>query len=185
MQTLKPRPAAGRGPRRNRKRPRISRKRLLMAGIAAVLLVTLGRSLLPALGVEAPGLGGQAEETPTEVRTKAPPAPTIDLNGVMVQGGGVPMITLNPGLVRLGGTVTVQGSGFDQGSSVDVYLGPSSSAAQPSGKAKPSKEDVKPVQVGTAKAGKYGVFTVSFPFPNTMSAPVQEVTAQARGSDKV
>jgi hypothetical protein len=184
MQTVKPRAAAGRGPRRNRKRPRISRKRLFVAGIAALLLIMLGRSLLPALGIEAPGLGGQAEDTPTEVQTKAPPAPTIDLNGVMVQGGGVPMITLNPGLVRLGGTVTVSGSGFDQGSSVDVYLGPSS---EPGQKPAPSSAAAaaKPKQVATAKAGKWGVFTANFTFPGKLTAPVQEVTAQARGSDKV
>ncbi|MEU7868539.1 hypothetical protein [Dactylosporangium sp. NPDC049140] len=181
MQTLKHRPASGRAGKR--KRPKISRKRLLLAGVAAVLLITLGRSLLPALGISAPGLGGSADDAPTEVQTKAPPAPTIDLNGVMVQGGGTPMITLNPGLVRLGGGVTVSGSGFDQGSMVDVYLGPSSTPGQkkpPSG-----APDAKPKQVATAKAGKWGVFTANFTMPGKMTVPVQEVTAQARGSDKV
>jgi hypothetical protein len=178
MQTLKHRPAA----RGRRKRTRISRKRLLLAGVATLLLIAVGRSLLPALGVQAPGLSGPADE-PTTVRTKAPPAPTIDLNGVMVHGGGTPMITLNPGLVRLGGTVTVQGSGFDQGSTVEVFLGPSSAAGQ-----KPAKSPAagaKPRQVATAKAGKYGVFTANFTMPGQMTVPVQEVTAQARGSDKV
>ncbi|WP_433078278.1 hypothetical protein ACQP1P_36900 [Dactylosporangium sp. CA-052675] len=181
MQTLKHRPAAGRN--RKRKRPKISRKRLLLAGVAVVVLVTAGRSLLPALGISAPSLGGSTEETPSTVITKAPPAPTIDLNGVMVQGGGSPMITLNPGLVRLGGGVTVQGSGFDQGSMVDVYLGPSTAPGQkppPSG-----APGSKPHQVATAKAGKWGVFTANFTMPNKMTVPVQEVTAQARGSDKV
>jgi hypothetical protein len=180
MQTVKHRPAAGRA--RKKKRPKVSRKRLLLAGVAAVLLVMLGRSLLPAMGIQAPGLGSKPEETPTEVQTKAPPAPTIDLNGVMVPGGGSPMITLNPGLVRLGGTVTVQGSGFDQGSVVDVYLGPSSTPGQkpPSGAAA-----AKPRQVATGKAGKWGQFTANFAFPSKMTTPVQEVTAQARGSDKV
>ncbi|GAA3267884.1 hypothetical protein Dvina_42320 [Dactylosporangium vinaceum] len=185
MQTLKRRPAAT-GPRRKkRQRPKISRKRLLVAAAAAFLLVMLGRSLLPALGIQTPSLGeGDAE--PTQVQTKAPPAPTIDLNGVMVQGGGAAMITLNPGLVRLGGTVTVQGSGFDQGSMVDVYLGPSSAPQQP-GQARPPSgaAAAKPKQVATAKAGKWGVFTANFTFPNTMTTPVQEVTAQARGGDKV
>jgi hypothetical protein len=182
MQTMKRRPAATRSRRR---RPKISRKRLLLAGAAAVLLVVAGKSLLPALGVEAPGLS-QGDDEPTAVKTKAPPAPTIDLNGVMVQGGGAPMITVNPGLVQLGGTVTVQGSGFDQGSMVDVYLG----AAKNQGKAsaKPSAKADKagqPQQVATAKAGKWGVFTANFKFPSQLTVPVQEVTAQARGGDKV
>lgn len=191
MQTLKRRraPVGTTGKRRSRKRlarPKISGRRVLVAAVAAFLLISVGRSVLPALGIEAPGMpsfggGDSPTDAPT---TKAPKAPTVDLNGVMVHGGGEPMITLNPGLVRLGGTVTVSGSGFDQGSVVEVYLGPSAAAA-PSGKAKPSKAASKPVQVGTAKAGKYGVFTVNFPFPTKMTTPVLEVTAQARGSDKV
>jgi hypothetical protein len=184
MQSLKRRPANPRVKgRRKRAKVKLSRKRVLLAGAAAVLMVLVGRSLLPALGVSAPGLGSGADDTPTEVQTKAPPAPTIDLNGVMVQGGGTPMITLNPGLVRLGGGVTVQGSGFDQGSMVDVYLGPPAQPGQKS--AKSAAPDAKPHQVATAKAGKWGVFTANFSMPSKMSAPVQEVTAQARGGDKV
>ncbi|GAA2370593.1 hypothetical protein [Dactylosporangium salmoneum] len=184
MQSLKHRPAIPRGKgRRKRGKVKLSGKRVLLAGAAALLMVLVGRSLLPALGISAPGLGHGGDETPTEVETKAPPPPTIDLNGVMVQGGGSPMITLNPGLVRLGGGVTVQGSGFDQGSVVDVYLGPSSQPGQ-----KPAKSagpDAKPHMVATAKAKKWGVFTANFTMPNKMTVPVQEVTAQARGSDKV
>ncbi|MFG2042685.1 hypothetical protein [Dactylosporangium sp. NPDC048998] len=181
MQPLKHRPAVPRGkPRRKRAKVKLNRKRLLLAAAAAVLLVMAGRSLLPALGISAPGLGGKPAESPTEVQTKAPPAPQVDLNGVMVPGGGAPMITLNPGLVRLGGTVTVQGSGFDQGAVVDVYLGPSSAPGQPKNAAA-----AKPRQVATAKVLKYGIFTANFTFPSTMTQPVQEVTAQARGSDKV
>ncbi|GAA3242369.1 hypothetical protein ACFO1B_30335 [Dactylosporangium siamense] len=201
MQTLKRRlaPAKRRpasaglaGKRRSRKRlarPKISGRRILVAVVAVFLLFSVGRSVLPALGIETPGLPsfGGGGDTPTDApTTKAPKAPTVDLNGVMVPGGGEPMITLNPGLVRLGGTVTVNGSGFDQGSVVEVYLGPSATAAQPSGKSKPSKAAAgKPVMVGTAKAGKYGIFTLNFPFPTKMTTPVLEVTAQARGSDKV
>lgn len=194
MQTLKRRRAqAGTtGKRRSRRRlsrPKISGRRVLLAAVAAFLLISVGRSVLPALGIEAPGLpsfGGGGDGPADAPTTKAPKAPTVDLNGVMVQGGGEPMITLNPGLVRLGGTVTVSGSGFDQGSVVEVYLGPSATATQPSKNAsKNAKSAAKPVQVGTAKAGKYGVFTVNFAFPTKMTTPVLEVTAQARGSDKV
>ena len=182
----KRRPAAAKR-RRRVSRPKISGRRLLIAAVAAFLLISVGRSVLPALGIDTPKMpsfGGGGEETPTAPVTKAPKAPTVDLNGVMVHGGGDPMVTLNPGLVRLGGSVTASGSGFDQGSVVDVYLGPSSAGAQPSKGAKNAKAG-KPVQVGTAKAGKYGIFTVNFSFPTKMSTPVMEVTAQARGSDKV
>ncbi|WP_432837031.1 hypothetical protein [Dactylosporangium sp. CA-092794] len=183
MQPLKHRPAVPRAKARRKRanKVKLSRKRLLLAAVAALLLIMAGRSLLPALGVSAPGVGGGTEPTPTEIVTKAPKAPSVDLNGVMVPGGGSPMITLNPGLVRLGGTVTVQGQGFDNGSMVDVYLGPSTSAQQP-GQKKPAG---KPHLVATAKAKKYGIFVANFSMPTKMSAPVQEVTAQARGSDKV
>src|SRR5262245_20759135 len=129
MQSLKHRPAIPRVKgRRKRAKIKLSRKRVLLAGAAAVLMVLVGKSLLPAMGVSAPGLGGGNGE-PTDVVTKAPSPPTIDLNGVMVHGGGTPMITQNPGLVRVGGNVTVSGNGFDQGSMIDVYLG--AAAQQP------------------------------------------------------
>ncbi|GAA2614428.1 hypothetical protein GCM10010399_51590 [Dactylosporangium fulvum] len=198
MQTVKRRraaPATATSATARRKRPvrrtrkKLSTRRIILAAVAAFLLISLGRSVLPALGIEAPGLPkfGGGDQPTTETRTKEPPPPTIDLNGVLVHGGDTPMITLNPGLVRLGGTVTVQGSGFDQGSMIDVYLGPSKNAApQPKkGKGKATQNAPKPQQVGTAKAGKYGVFTTNFSFPSRMTSPVLEVTAQARGSDKV
>ncbi|MET7400674.1 hypothetical protein ABZS66_45065 [Dactylosporangium sp. NPDC005572] len=197
MQTLKRRraaPATARTSPANRRKKslrrrkiKISPRRLLLAAAAAFLLLMVGRSVLPAMGIEAPGLPKfGSEPTPDTPQTKAPPAPTIDLNGVLVHGGDTPMITLNPGLVRLGGTVTVSGNGFDQGSMVDVFLGPQADAAPKpkKGKATPAAAD-QPKQVGTAKAGKYGVFTLNFTFPNKMTTPVLEVTAQARGSDKV
>lgn len=184
MQQTKRRPAVPRAKSRKRaiarKRVRLSRQRLLLAAIAAVLLIMVGRSLLPAMGVSGLG-GGKPAESPTEVQTKAPPAPTIDLNGVMVPGGGSPMITLNPGLVRLGAGVTVNGSGFDQGSMVDVYLGPAPNAP----KSAKGAAGAKPQHVATAKVGKWGVFTANFTFPTELNVPVQQVTAQARGSDKV
>src|SRR5689334_5780240 len=102
----KRRPAAAKR-RRRVSRPKISGRRLLIAAVAAFLLISVGRSVLPALGIDTPKLpsfGGGGEDTPTAPVTKAPKAPTVDLNGVMVHGGGDPMVTLNPGLVRLGGS---------------------------------------------------------------------------------
>ena len=68
MQTLKrrlapakrrPASAGPTGKRRSRKRlsrPKISGRRLLVAAVSVFLLFSVGRSVLPALGIEAPGL---------------------------------------------------------------------------------------------------------------------------------
>ena len=107
MQTLKRRPAVQRS-RRRRNRPKISKRRLVLAAVAAFLLISAGRSVLPALGIVAPGLpslGGDDTATP-EPQLKTPPAPTIDLNGVLEQGGGAPMISQIGGQERIGGAGT-------------------------------------------------------------------------------
>src|SRR5262249_37653877 len=105
----KPNPARHPGVNRP-KNSRSKGKRALIAVVAAFALITVGRSVLPALGIDTPKVpsigGGGAEPTTSDEVTKAPPAPTVDLNGVLVPGGDGPMVTLNPGLVRLGGQVT-------------------------------------------------------------------------------
>ena len=141
-------------------------RRVVLAAVALFLAFTFGRSLLP--GATASKGGPSQEPSPTD----SPPA-TVKLDGVLVPEGDAPMITLNPGLVRLGGNVSVYGAGFDAGSKVDIKL---SSGKAASGGA----------PVATATAGKDGSINTSFVFPaQTASGATRKVTAQQRGSTKV
>lgn len=156
-------------------------RRVALGMAALFVLVSVGRSLLPGM---AGGPGGVSRTPPSASSTESesPPA-TVTLDGVLVPQGGAPMITLNPGLVRLGGTVTVNGAGFDAGSRVDVKLSPPKAQKSPS----PAKgqTDAQAVQVATATAGKDGTISASFVFPvQTTGDATRQVTAQQRGSTK-
>jgi hypothetical protein len=142
-------------------------RRAVLAAVALFVALSVGRSLLP--GANAPG---GAPRPADENATESPP-PTVKLgDGAVVPQGDAPMITLNPGLVRLGGTVSVYGAGFDAGSKVDLKL-----AA--------SKKSAAAKQVATATAGKDGSINTSFTFPaETTGSPTRQVTAQQRGSTK-
>jgi hypothetical protein len=145
-------------------------KRVAFGVVALFVFVSVGRSVLPALGIHTPG---GKQPAPATTKAKKLPPPAANLNGVQVLGGGAPIVTLNPGLVRPGGAVAVSGSGFDAGARVDLLL-----SAGKSAKAQP---------VGTATVGKDGSVNTSFTFPtqNPGAELSREVTAQQRGGNKV
>jgi len=156
-------------------------KRVALGVLALFVVVSVGRSVLPALGIKAPG-GGNPAGNSAGKSTKAQdlPKPAATLGGVQVLGGGGPLITLNPGLVRPSTPVTVTGSGFDAGSKVDLLLSASGSGTGGS-------KSNKATQVATATAGKDGSIAATFKFPTQASAvgATQEITAQQRGANKV
>jgi hypothetical protein len=145
-------------------------RRVVLAGVAMFVVITVGRSLLPG----ATAGSGSNDPSGEPSATESPPA-TVKLDGVLVPEGGAPMITLNPGLVRLGGTVSVYGAGFDAGSKVDIKLTPAKAQKNATG-----------APVATATAGKDGSISASFVFPaQTAGEATRKVTAQQRGSAKV
>jgi hypothetical protein len=144
-------------------------KRVALGALALFVLVSVGRSLLPGTGGSV-SPGGSAGSSPA---AESPP-PTVTLDGVLVPEGGAPMITLNPGLVRLGGPVTVTGAGFDAGARVDVKLAPAK-----------AQKGAGAAQVATATAGKDGAISAGFVFPAQSSGDAtRQITAQQRGSAK-
>ncbi len=167
-------------------------KRVALGVLALFIVISVGRSVLPALGIKAPGGGNPAgNSTGKSTKAKDLPKPAATLGGVQVLGGGGPLITLNPGLVRPSLPVTVTGSGFDAGSKVDVLLGGASgkdaSGKDASGKDGSGSKSAKATQVATATAGKDGSIAATFKFPLQASAvgATQEITAQQRGGTKV
>src|SRR5438128_783028 len=91
-------------------------KRVALGVLAVFVVVSVGRSVLPALGIKAPGGGRPAGQSGKPTKARQLPKPAATLGGVSVLGGDAPLITLNPGLVRPSTKVTVSGSGFDAGS---------------------------------------------------------------------
>jgi len=97
-------------------------KRGALAAVALFVVVSVVRSVLPALGVHLSS-GGSAPQAAPSVEVSSAPPPTVKLNDVPILGGGQPIITLSPGLVTPGTNVAVIGSGFDAGARVDLLLG--------------------------------------------------------------
>jgi hypothetical protein len=152
-------------------------KRVALGAVVVFIVISVARALLPALGLHMPSIGTPAGQTSTgpggkTTKAKNTPPPAADLNGVQILGGGAPLVMLDPGLARLGAPVTVNGSGFDAGSRVDVLLSTKGSKAQ---------------QVAMATAAKDGSFSASFTFPSALEGgeTTREVTAQQRGGNKV
>src|SRR5260370_22347587 len=69
-----------------------------------------------------------APTKPTAPSSKPSPPQTVTLGGHRVAAGAGPLIVLNPGVVSPGGTVGVDGSGFNPKSQVLVYLKTSKSS---------------------------------------------------------
>jgi len=158
-------------------RPRRRWKQVALGVVVLFVVLSVGRSVLPALGIRMPDkvqLPGKSQRTgqPTTKAKKTPP-PTVNLDGIPILGGDQPLITLNPGLVRPGATVAVNGSGFDAGSRVDLLLG--------TGKSQ------KAQQLATVTVTKDGTIGGSVRFPTETSGADsnREVTAQQRGGNKV
>jgi hypothetical protein len=128
--------------------------------VALIVAFSLGKSVLPVLGV-----GSGAGKASAPQPTASPPA-MANLGGVQVPGTGQPLLMLNPGLVRPGGIVQVLGSGFDAGSNVDIRL-------------------AKGAPVRTVKADRSGFINTSVPFPSQASAAGNtQIVAQQRNSAK-
>jgi hypothetical protein len=156
-----------------RVRARRNWKRLAIVALALFVAINVVRSVLPAMGVRVPTTG-QPKSTTT--KAKDTPPPNTNVNGVLVPGGGAPIVTLDPGIVRPDTPVTISGAGFDVGSRVDILL------TTGTGK------NAKSVPLRTVTAGKFGDFYVTLPFP--AQAPgaadsTRQVTAQQQGSTKV
>jgi hypothetical protein len=110
-----------------------------------------------------------APSTPMTPTPSASPPARISIGGRPILAGGQPILLLNPGLVAPGGTVSVQGSGFDPGSTVQVRL----LATRGQG-----------AVMARGKADKYGSIYTHFTLPYSMKGTSTTVVAQENGSSK-
>jgi hypothetical protein len=131
----------------------LSWQRLLVILVAGVVVISLGRSLLPFgdfMGASGKGRDGNAAAPPVPKQT---PQRIVEFNGKKIPIGEGPVAVLNPGLARPGGKIGVNASGFDPGHRVQVLL------TTGAGKKKQTKV------MATAKVNKYTVIDAQFTYP--------------------
>ncbi len=157
-------------------RPNVSWKRLLVVLVAVLVVVSLGRSLLPAGSVGALDFSGSGTDAGPKAKVpkipKEEPKRIVEFNGKKVPVGEGPVAVLNPGLARPGARVGVNASGFDRGARVQVLL---------------TVGKNKPTVMASAKANKDGVIDTTFTYPigAANKGGKQTVTVVQEGSTKV
>lgn len=106
-----------------KRRKRIGWKKALAALIAVVILWQLVHVLTHIGGGKTAGASPPGPNNPARMPSVKPtPVPTVTLNGHGVATGSRPVMVLSPGLVSPGGQVGVDGSGFEPGATVTVWL---------------------------------------------------------------
>ncbi len=173
-----PLPMISRPPRKARRK---SRKLLLVTLAALAVLVAVSWLLNQPIGqqaIDTTGLGSH-QAAPTTSPPTPTPAPAIPTPIVKVRGTPVgpntlaagALILLNPGIVRQGTSMGVNGSGFDPRATVDLAV-------------KQRKSGPGQV-VGFARTDKYGNFYENLIVPATLSSGTFFVEARERGSTNV
>jgi hypothetical protein len=150
--------------------PRLSKTQIVLLAIGLLVVFMAGRALLGGFrggAVDVTGQGGNTESGAPAPSTRGPAA---EVEGHMIPGAG-PVAVLNPGLAQPGARIGVEGSGFDPGAGVDVFL------TAPNG---------QPASVASGTADKAGAFKAEFGFPtDAMNAgPSLLVTVRQQDSDK-
>ena len=152
-----------------KKRRKLGWRRLAVAAVAAVIVWQVAKAVTDHSGKgTSTSASASQSAVPTFVRPSRPaPVPRVTLGGHAVAAAGSPIILVNPGLVAPGGQVTVQGSGFDPGASVGVWLEAGHAA--------------KGTLVAHGMASKYGTLNTGFTVPGSLTGTTATVVAQQAG----
>ena len=154
------------------KRSGKSKWKPVLAGLVVVAIAYEGVHVFSGGGVKA--VSASSSSSPSVSATSPIPRPSpstrVTLGGHSIAAAGQPILLLNPGLVAPGGQVSVQGSGFDPGATVEVRL-----------LAKRSRQGT---EVAMGKTNKTGSLFTEFTMPSSMSGSGTTVVAQEQGSSK-
>ena len=155
-----------------KKRRKIGWKQLVAVAIAIVIVWQVAKTVTQSGGkATATNAASTSSATPTFVpSTRATPTPTVTLGDQAVSANGGPVILVDPGLVAPGGTVTIEGSGFDASASVAVWLRPPHSSTG--------------TLVARGVTSKYGTLNTGFTMPASFSGTTADVVAQEAGATK-
>ncbi len=157
---------------RNWNGPQWSWRKVLIAVVALMVVVALGRTLVPGApgqgAVDTTGRGGRNAQAPEPRK----PQRIVEFNGRRVPVGEGPVAVLNPALAKPGGMVSVDASGFDRGARVQIIL---------------SLGKGKDTPMTSAKANRDGVVSTTFTYPMSASnaGGKQVVKVAQEGSTKV
>jgi len=171
-----PRPVISQPPRKARGK---GRKVLLVTLGALVVLLGASWMLNQPIGQKAlntTGLGNHQAAPTASLPTPTPalPTPIVKVRGTPVGPNTLAagaLILLNPGVVRQGTNMGVNGSGFDPRAIVDLAI---------------KQHKSGPGQIiGFARTDKYGNFYENLMVPNTMSSGTFFIEARERGSTNV
>jgi len=147
--------------------------KLLLVGVAALIAAAVvfqvfgqGSMNLPAV------LKSKSTTTPVPVPTQATPTVPVRTTPVGTQSVTTgALILLNPGVVRQGVSMGVDGSGFDPRTGIDLFIKQTrSDSGQP---------------IGSARTDRYGNFYGNVIVPNTLGSGTFFVEAREHGGDKV
>jgi hypothetical protein len=155
-------------PARKRQLPRLTWKRVVLAAVGLLVVFSAARALISGFGGGAVDVTGGGTPGSTGSPT---PRPTAEIDGQKIPANPGPVALLNPGLAQPGATIGVEGSGFDPGADVDVFLTP------PNG---------QPANVATGTVDKAGAVKAEFAFPADAAnaGPSLLVTIKEQKSDK-
>jgi hypothetical protein len=152
-------------------RKKFNWKAVIGVAVAIVIVWQLAHVLTENSGKPAAASHSSGPAAPSVAPT---PTPTVTLGGHPVAAGSGPAIVLNPGLVAPGGWVEVEGSGFDPGAAVTVWL-------KTGGK---SAKSANSIVVAHGKTAKFGVLSVGFHMPASVNTSSASVVAQEAGGLK-
>src|SRR5215467_10368257 len=177
-----PRPVKREEPRVQPRNPpprKASGKRRKLLGVAlgilaaaAVIFWVFNQSL--GQGAVDTGVNTHRASTPIPTPAPATPTPIVRVRGTPVGPNTMApgaLILLNPGVVRQGTNMGVNGSGFDPRATVDLAVKQRASS--------PGQ------MIGFAKTDKYGNFYDNLTVPSILSSGTFFVEASERGSNKV
>jgi hypothetical protein len=154
------------------KRSGKSKWKPILAGLVVVAIAYEGVHVFNGGGGKA--VKASSSSSPSASATSPIPRPSpstrVTLGGHSVAASGQPILLLNPGLVAPGGQVSVQGSGFDPGSTVVVRL--------------VAKRSSQGTEVAMGKINKTGSLFTQFTMPSSASGSGATVVAQEQGSSK-
>ena len=162
-------PVAGGSP--DKKRRKIGWKQLIAVAVAVVIIWQVGKAVTNSGKTTSTNASRKSSPVPTFVPTsRATPTPTVTLGDQAVSANGGPVILVNPGLVAPGGTVGIEGSGFDPSASVAVWLRPPHSSTG--------------TLVARGTTSKYGTLNTGFTMPTSLTSATENVVAQQAGGTK-
>jgi len=165
-------PVAGGSP--GKKQRKIGWKQLAAAAVAVVIVWQVAKTVTHSGGkAEATNAASQSSAGPSPTfvpPTRATPTPRVTLGDQAVSTDGGAVILVNPGLVSPGGTVSIEGSGFDASASVAVWLRPPHSATG--------------TVVARGVTSKYGTLNTGFTMPTSLTGTTADVVAQEAGGTK-